>query len=138
MTLPKITVATTIAAPIKKVWDSYTQPEHIMQWNNASADWHTPKATNDLRVGGMFLSRMEAKDGSVGFDFTGTYTVVVPYERTEYVMDDGRTVSNTFTAIGDQTQVTTIFDPETENPLEMQKAGWQAILDNFKKHVEEK
>jgi uncharacterized protein YndB with AHSA1/START domain len=129
-----ITVTATIAAPIENVWECFTDPVHIVKWNNASPDWHTPRATNDLRVGGRFLSRMEAKDGSAGFDFEGTYTNVVPHERIAYVMDDGRKVEVVFEA-GDITQVTTTFDPETENTLEMQQKGWQSILDNFAQYV---
>ena len=107
-----------------------------MRWNNASPDWHTPRAENDLRVGGRFLSRMEAKDGSAGFDFTGIYDAVVPMERIAYTMDDGRKAAITFAPEGEGTHIAVTFDPESENSLEMQQSGWQAILDNFKKYAE--
>lgn len=131
-----ITVETTVNAPIQKVWDCWTQPEHIMQWNNASDDWHTPRATVDLREGGKFTSRMEAKDGSAGFDFTGIFTAVVPLKRIEYKMEDDRRVSVFFDDQNGKTLVTETFDPENENPVEMQRQGWQAILENFKKYTE--
>ena len=131
-----ITVQTHVEAPIDQVWMAWTEPEHIMRWNNASDDWHTPRATNDLREGGTFTCRMEAKDGSTGFDFGGTYTNVTPHALIAYVMDDGRTVSVTFEAKGEATHVTETFEAEQENPLEMQRQGWQAILDNFKKYTE--
>ncbi len=132
----KITVEATINAPIEKVWDYYTNPLHITKWNNASEDWHTPHAETDLRVGGKFLSRMEAKDGSAGFDFSGVYTAIEEYRYIAYTMEDGRTVEIQFTKTDDGCEVTVTFDPEDENPLEMQRAGWQAILDNFKTYVE--
>lgn len=110
-------------------------PEHIQKWNNASADWHTPHATNDLTVGGRFTSRMESKDGAVGFDFTGVYTAIDQYEKIEYVLDDGRKVKVEFLKEADQYRIVETFDPENINPIEMQKAGWQAILDNFKAYV---
>ena len=131
-----ITVETIINAPIEKVWECWTKPEHIVQWNNASDDWYTPTATNDLRVGGTFHARMEAKDGSVGFDFIGTYEAVQHHEYIEYALADGRNVSINFTADGDSTRIVEKFGAEDTNPVEMQQAGWQAILDNFKKHVE--
>lgn len=131
-----ITIQQTINSPVKAVWEKYTKPEHIVNWNNASPDWHTPKATNDLRVGGKFLSRMEAKDKSAGFDFTGTYTYVKQYEQIAYKMDDGRKVIIVFEPVALATKITIAFDPETINPVEMQRGGWQAILDNFKKYVE--
>lgn len=134
--MEKITVRATIQAPLEKVWEYFTKPEHITEWNAASEDWHSPRAENDLRMGGNFSYRMEAKDGSEGFDFTGTYNEVVPHERIAYTMDDGRKAEVVFTAEGDGTQVTTTFDPETMNTPEMQRSGWQVILDNFKKHVE--
>ncbi len=132
-----ITVETIVNAPVAKVWTLWTEPEHIMNWNSASPDWHTPSATNDLREGGSFTSRMEAKDGSFGFDFGGTYTKVLEHEHIAYAMSDGRTVTVTFAEIGGKTFVSETFDPETENPPEMQRAGWQSILDNFKKYAEE-
>jgi uncharacterized protein YndB with AHSA1/START domain len=131
-----ITVKSTINAPVDKVWKAWTTPEDIMQWNSASDDWHTPHATNDLRTGGSFTSRMEAKDGSFGFDFGGTYTLVDEHKTIEYVMSDGRKVSITFEGDTGHTVVTETFDPEETNPLDMQRDGWQAILNNFKNYVE--
>ncbi len=131
-----ITVTATINAPVRKVWKFWTTPFHITQWNNASDDWHTPHAENDLREGGKFLSRMEARDGSWGFDFSGVYTDVVEHSRIGYTLDDGRKVNIRFEAKGDQTLVTETFEPESTNTLELQQSGWQAILDNFKKYVE--
>lgn len=132
----KITVESTIDAPIEKVWDLWTSPQHIMQWNNASPDWHTPKAENDLRKGGKFLSRMEAKDGSFGFDFWGIYNEVDHHAFISYTMGDERKAEITFTQDGNRTKLSETFEAESENPVDMQKAGWQAILDNFKKYVE--
>ena len=123
-------------APVEKVWKLWSGPEHITKWNNASPDWHTPRAENDLRVGGRFLSRMEAKDGSMGFDFGGVYNEVRPNELIEYTMDDGRNVSVNFTPNGNQTKIVSTFEAETMNSEEMQRTGWQAILDNFKKYAE--
>ncbi|WP_161888364.1 SRPBCC family protein [Pontibacter russatus] len=131
-----ITVETTIHAPVEKTWQFWTEPQHITQWNNASDDWHTPKAENDLREGGSFTSRMETKDGSMGFDFAGTYTTVKEHERIEYTMEDGRKVRIMFASNGNVTHVTETFDADNSHPAEMQRAGWQAILDNFKKYVE--
>ena len=131
-----ITVETTVNAPIETVWEYWSEPGHITQWATASDDWHTPKATNDLKEGGTFTSRMEAKDGSAGFDFGGTYTRVLEYKQIEYTMDDGRSVSITFDGHGGHTHITETFDPESENPAEMQRGGWQSILDNFKKYTE--
>jgi uncharacterized protein YndB with AHSA1/START domain len=136
MEFQKIAVETSINAPIEKVWQHWNEPEQVKQWNNASPDWHTPKAENDLTVGGKFSYRMEAKDGSFGFDFEGIYDNVHEHKLVSYTMADGRKVETTFTAEGGHTRVETIFDAETENSIEMQKGGWQAILDNFKKHVE--
>ncbi len=134
---PPITVETTISAPVKKVWDFWTSPEHITKWNSASEDWHTPRAENDLRPGGKFLARMEAKDGSVGFDFEGVYDEVEENALISYTMEDGRKVKIVFTKTGDnETKVVETFDPENTNSLEMQRTGWQAILDNFRKYVE--
>lgn len=132
----KIKVESLIKASVEKVWEIFTNPEHITKWNNASDDWHSPRAANDLRVGGRFNTRMETKDGSQGFDFTGVYDEVVPNERIVYTMDDGRKVETTFESKDGETRIVTIFDPEKQNPPEFQKAGWQAILENFKKHVE--
>ena len=131
-----ITVESTIEAPVEKVWESWTQPKHIMKWCNASDDWHTPRAENDLRVGGNFVSRMEAKDGSMGFDFGGTYDAVRQNEYIEYTMGDGRKVQITFFPKGGETKVVESFEAESLNPVELQKGGWQAILDNFKKYTE--
>jgi uncharacterized protein YndB with AHSA1/START domain len=133
----KITVETKIAAPIEKVWAAYTTPEDIKQWNAASDDWHTTKASVDLRVGGEFTSRMEAKDGSFGFDFAGSYTRIEPHKLIEYSFGDRAGVV-AFVAGVDGTIVRVTFDVEEENSVEQQRGGWQAILDNFKKHVEAK
>ncbi|OAT85384.1 polyketide cyclase [Bacillus sp. MKU004] len=135
-TSEKITIQTTVQAPVEKVWAYWTEPNHITKWNAASDDWHTPFAENDLRIGGKFLSRMEAKDGSFGFDFGGTYDEVKANEVIAYSMEDGRTVSITFKANGDKTEIVETFDPESENPVDMQRQGWQAILDRFKSYVE--
>jgi uncharacterized protein YndB with AHSA1/START domain len=132
----KITVETTVNAPIEKVWDCFTQPKHITKWNNASDDWHTPSASNDLRVGGNFVYRMEAKDGSFGFDFGGVYESVDQNEYIEYTIGDGRNVKVNFFAQGDKTNVVETFEAEDTHSIEMQKGGWQAILDNFKKYTE--
>ena len=131
-----ITVENTINAPVDKVWKYWTEPEHVTQWNFASNDWCSPRAKNDLRVGGEFVYRMEAKDGSMGFDYGGVYDVVKPNEYIESTLGDGRKVSVTFTPEGSATHITESFEPEQMNPVEMQKGGWQAILDNFKKHTE--
>lgn len=132
-----ITVEATVNAPIEKVWKFWTSPEHITKWNNASDDWHTPYAESDLRVGGKFSSRMEAKDGSFGFDFWGVYDIVITNERIEYTLGDDRKVKIVFTDKGNATQVIESFEAENENSIEMQKGGWQAILDNFRKYTEE-
>jgi uncharacterized protein YndB with AHSA1/START domain len=132
----KITVETTVAAPIEAVWRAYTTPADIMKWNAASSDWHTTAATVDLREGGNFSSRMEAKDGSMGFDFAGTYTKIVPHQRIEYSFGD-RTAQVEFTQLKQGVQVRVTFDAETTYPEEQQRGGWQAILDNFKRHTEE-
>ncbi len=131
-----ITVSTTVNLPVATVWNSFTAPEHIVHWNSASADWHTPRATNDLRVGGKFTSRMEAKDGSFGFDFEGIYDDVKEHALIAYSLEDGRKVKIVFSPADKGTLVTETFDAETENPVEMQKGGWQAILDNFKQYTE--
>lgn len=132
----KITIKTNIKEHISIVWEKFTNPEHIVKWNNASEDWHTTKAENDLQVGGKFVSRMEAKDGSFGFDFEGVYTAVKNNNYLEYKIADGRNVSVYFEEDNDTTTVTEVFEPENINAVEMQQAGWQAILDNFKKYVE--
>jgi uncharacterized protein YndB with AHSA1/START domain len=131
----QITVETTVNAPVAEVWRAYTTPEDIKQWNAASPDWHTTKATVDLREGGAFSSRMEAKDGSMGFDFTGTYTRVVPHERIEYAFGD-RTAQIDFVRGTGGVKVIVTFDAETTHSVDQQRQGWQAILDNFARHVE--
>lgn len=136
METTKITVQSTIQADTQKVWDFYTQPEHIIGWNFASDDWHCPRATNDLRVGGKFSARMEARDGSYGFDFNTLYDEVVVHEKIAYTMEDGRKADITFSGENGTTLVTVTFDAENQNDPEMQRVGWQAILDNFKKYVE--
>jgi uncharacterized protein YndB with AHSA1/START domain len=135
----RITVEAIVQCPIEKAWELWTSPEHIMKWNNASEEWHTPRAVNDLKVGGRFLSRMEAKDGSFGFDFVGVYDEVIVKERIAYTMGDGRIAIINFKPEGsDATRITETFEAEGENPVEMQKEGWQAILNNFKKYAESK
>jgi uncharacterized protein YndB with AHSA1/START domain len=131
-----ITIETTINAPVEKVWKFWTLPEHITKWNNASDDWHTPKAENDLRTGGKFAARMEAKDGSFGFDFGGVYDDVKTNELIKYTLGDGRKVAVHFIPNGNETKVTETFEAESTNSIEMQRGGWQAILNNFKKYVE--
>ena len=132
-----ITVETKVAADIATVWHAYTTPEDIVVWNAASDDWHTTKATVELHEGGQFSSRMEAKDGSQGFDFAGTYTRIVPYAVIEYAFGE-RKARVDFVDGGDSVTVTVAFDSDGEYPEDMQRAGWQAILDNFKRHVESK
>ena len=131
-----ITVGVTIHTPVEKVWMYWTDPKHIVHWNNASDDWHTTKAENDLRAGGKFLSRMEARDGSMGFDFTGKYNKIEPHKLIESTLDDGREVKVSFVSDGDETTITEIFEAEQENTIELQQAGWQSILDNFKNYAE--
>lgn len=134
----KITVQAQVNAPVEKVWTYWSEPKHIMQWNSASDDWHTPYSENDLRTGGKFKSTMAARDGSVSFDFEGVYDNVEPLKVIEYSMSDGRKVKVTFSSTGKVTTVTEIFDAEQTNSVEMQRGGWQAILDNFKKYTETK
>ncbi len=131
----KITVETLVQAPIETVWKSWTEPEHITKWNAASPDWCCPLATNDVRVGGAFSSRMEARDGSAGFDFAGTYTEVVPYQKLVTAFGD-RSAETTFEEVDGGVKVTQTFDAEDENSPDMQRAGWQSILDSFKRHTE--
>ena len=131
-----IKIETIVAAPLEKVWDFWTEPEHITHWNFASDDWHCPWAKNDVREGEKFTWRMEAKDGSFGFDFGGEYQSIKPNQLIEYTIGDGRKVKITFKENGNETQVIEVFEAETQNSLEMQKNGWQAILNNFKKYVE--
>jgi uncharacterized protein YndB with AHSA1/START domain len=132
----KITVETVVRAPIDHVWTAWNTPADIRQWNHASDDWHTTQSSVDLRAGGKFTSRMEARDGSEGFDFEGTYTRVVPRETIEYRMDDGREVKVEFSERGAGVRVRETFDAEQENTPELQRHGWQAILDNFGRYVE--
>lgn len=131
-----ITVQALVNAPKEVVWKCWTTPEDILKWNNASDDWHTTRAENDLKIGGKFLSRMEAKDGSFGFDFEGIYENVIPNERIEYGLGDGRKVKIVFTAEDNKTKVVESFDAENSNPPEFQQKGWQSILDNFKRYTE--
>lgn len=132
----QITVEAVINAPVEKVWEYWTKPEHITKWNSASPDWHTLHATNDLQPGGRFSARMEAKDGSFGFDFGGVYDEVKTNELITYTLSDERKVSIVFKSEGNTTNIVETFDAENENPVEMQRGGWQAILDNFKKYTE--
>jgi uncharacterized protein YndB with AHSA1/START domain len=136
MEATKITVEVRVDAPLEKVWECWTAPDHITKWNAASDDWHTPRATNDLRVGGKFNSRMEAKNGSAGFDFWGTYTLVSPQKHLHSLLGDGRHVDVRFIPDGSGVKVVEEFEAEAKNPPELQRRGWQAILDNFRKHVE--
>lgn len=135
MAQEKITIRTTVLANKQKVWDYYTQPEHITQWNFADPSWHCPNAKNDLKVGGSYVARMEAKDGSFGFDFEAVYTEINHGNNFTYV-GEGRFITVEFKETSGQTEVTIRFDPETENSIELQRKGWQAILDNFKKYTE--
>lgn len=134
--MEKITITARINAPIASVWNTYTNPESIKAWNNASEEWHTPEAKNDLRTGGKFCYRMEAKDKSAGFDFEGTFEEVRQNESLSYTISDGRRVDVIFSEKDNATEVMVTFEAEDENPVEMQRSGWQAILDNFKKCVE--
>ncbi|MDQ2719663.1 MAG: SRPBCC family protein [Bacteroidota bacterium] len=131
-----ITVENTINATVAKVWEFWTVPAHIIKWNNASDDWHTPHAENDFRAGGKFIARMEAKDGSFGFDFCGVYDEVKPHEEIAYTLGDGRKVKVLFSSKKNETKIVETFETENTNSIEMQRGGWQAILDNFKKYVE--
>lgn len=131
-----ITVETMVNAPVEKVWKTWNAPEDINQWCTATPEWHTINAANDLRPGGKLSSRMEAKDGSMGFDFGGIYDTVQENKLIEYTLGDGRKVSVRFAGNGDTTQVVETFEAEDTNPIEMQQGGWQAILDNFKKYTE--
>lgn len=131
-----ITIEANVNAPVEKVWKLWTTPADICKWNSPSPEWHTPSATNDLRVGGRFNSRMEAKDGSMGFDFSGTYNEVKTNELIIYTMDDNRKAEIIFAPQGSSTKVTIAFDAEDINPIEMQRGGWQAILDCFKNYAE--
>ena len=130
-----ITVTATINANAKKVWDYYTNPEHIVKWNFAAPSWHCPKATNDMKIGGKYFARMEAKDGSFGFDFEAIYEEIKTGESFSYSFGD-RKATVEFKNLENQTEITIVFDPENENPIEMQKGGWQAILNSFKNYTE--
>jgi uncharacterized protein YndB with AHSA1/START domain len=131
-----ITVETLIDANVEKVWEYWTNPKHLTHWVFASDDWHAPYADNDLRTNGKFKTTMAAKDESFSFDFEGVYTDVKPHSLIEYVIADGRKVKVDFISQGNATKVVEAFEAESENPIEMQKGGWQAILDNFKKYTE--
>jgi uncharacterized protein YndB with AHSA1/START domain len=132
----KITIKSTIETDIITLWHAYTEPNQIVQWNFASDDWQCPWAESDLKVGGKYTARMEARDGSYGFNFQATYTEIRPYERIVYVMDDGRVVSTTFLEANGVPTITTVFDAETQNPVEMQRKGWQSILENLKRYIQ--
>lgn len=131
----KITVETKIKAPLHLVWELWTGVQHIEKWNNASPDWHTPTAVNNLKIAGGFSYRMEARDGSAGFDLRGSYTNIELYKKIEYKLEDGRMVRIDFIEEGDEVAIVETFEPEKVNSPEMQKAGWQAILDNFKAYT---
>ncbi len=136
MKTTKITINATITAPLPKVWKTWTEPDHITQWNFASDDWCCPQAENDLRVGGKYRARMEARDGSLGFDFEAVYDTIIDQKRISYTMSDGRQATTDFDHANGKTKVAITFDAEDQNPVEMQRDGWQAILNNFKKYVE--
>lgn len=136
MNSSKITVEVSIHAKLDKVWDYWTNPKHIVNWYNASEDWHAPYADNDLKENGKFKTTMAAKDGSFSFDFEGIYTHIETHQKIEYVLGDQRKVAVLFETNNHEVKVTEIFDPEEINPIDMQKAGWLAILTNFKKYVE--
>ena len=132
-----ISIENIVKAPVEKVWEFWTSPKHIIKWYNASDDWHTPHAENDLQAGGKFLFRMEARDASMGFDFEGVYDAVIVNELIEYRIADGRRVKITFLRIGSETKIIESFEAESINSIELQRGGWKAILDNFKKYIEE-
>lgn len=131
-----VTIETTIHAPVEKIWENWTSTDAITQWNSASSEWHTPKAEHELQPGGRFVYRMEAKDGSFGFDFSGTFEVIKPNEYLESILDDGRKVKVTFTGKGNETLVSQTFEAEETHSIDQQRSGWQNILDNFKQYVE--
>ncbi len=135
-TMEKVHIEAIAHVPVEAAWDLYMKPEHIVRWNAASEDWHTPRAENDPQVGGTYHARMEAKDGSMGFDLIATYTAVEPGRSFTYEMQDGREVLAAFEAVDDGTRITLDFDPEAQNPREFQQQGWQAILDNFVRYAE--
>ena len=134
--MSKVIIQANVSANIKKVWEYYTQPAHITKWNFATDDWMCPDASNDMRIGGKYIARMEAKDGSFGFDFEAVYNEISDGEKFTYVMPDNREVNVIFNQNGDAIEVTVKFDAETENPIELQREGWQSILNNFKKYTE--
>jgi uncharacterized protein YndB with AHSA1/START domain len=136
--MSKITVEVTVDADLRTAWDCWTQPEHIVKWNFASDEWHCPAATNDPRTGVSFSATMAAKDGSMSFEFAGVYDEVIPLKKIAYTMGDGRKVDVLFEDLGTSTRVIETFDPENHNTLELQRTGWQAIMDNYRKHVENK
>ena len=132
-----ITVKTVVDAPIEKIWEIWTTPQHITQWNNASPDWHCPKAENNLTVGNKFVYTMASKDGAMSFDFSGIYSEIIPLSKIAYAMEDGRKVIITFEQSGEKIIVTESFDPETIHPHDVQQKGWQSILNNFKAYLEQ-
>lgn len=132
-----IEIEASVNAPVSKTWTTFTDPAHITKWNFADPSWHCPWAKNDLKVGGKYVARMEAKDGSFGFELEAIYDEVVPQKKMTYTMTDGRKVTTTFEPKGNGTKVTTVFEAETQNSVELQKSGWQSILNNFKKYTEE-
>ena len=136
MSTSTITIDSTINANSEKVWIYWTSPDHITKWNFASDDWCCPSAENDLTAGGKYKARMETKDGSFGFDFEAVYDEIIEHKKIVYTIADGRKVTTTFEKLDGLTKVTTVFEAESENPIEMQRDGWQAIMNNFKKYVE--
>lgn len=132
----KITIETTVNVPVKRAWELWTMPEHITQWSFASDDWRCPSAQNDLKAGGRFSSRMEAKDGSMGFDFGGQHDKVTLHQQIDSTMEDGRQMSVVFSGDGNKTHVVEVFEAEETNSIELQRGGWQEILNNFKKYAE--
>jgi len=138
MNTTKLTVSTLVNATVEKVWNTWTNPADIVQWNTASDDWHTTKAENNLRTGGTFSYRMEAKDGSMGFDFSGTYDIIIPHQHIAYSLGDNRKVTIDFSSENNITKVVETFDAEQTHSLELQQYGWQSILNNFKKVAESK
>lgn len=132
----QISIEASVNAPVAKAWECYTQVDHVLQWNHASDDWHSPSGENDLRPGGKFNYRMEARDGSFGFDFWGIYDEVIPQKKIAYTLGDDRKATVNFLPNGDQTDVSVVFEAEDTNPIELQRGGWQMILNNYKKHTE--
>ncbi len=131
-----VTVETTVLVAIEKAWELFTKPEHIINWNFATDEWHCPSAVNEFKPGGKFVWRMEAKDGSMGFDFSGIYENIILNKRIAYKLDDDRQVTIYFSELAQGTKVIETFDPENNNPIDIQREGWQAILENFKKYAE--